>query len=122
MVKMMFRLLVVMFLLQSTWTVAAQYCEHELGLDGIAVSHSSLEHDAIAGTVSDTTALQAGDQTSSNLDSDCAYCHLGAMKSMLPVKVMESAATGVPHPIEISSTYPPVVPRQPERPNWLLAA
>lgn len=117
MVRLILRLLIVMFLLESSWAVAAQYCRHELGLDGIATSHSSMEHQAIA-----KTAVQTENQGSPGLDSDCPFCHLGAMKSMLPLTVITKLAIDLPHPVEQLLIYPRIAPHQPDRPNWFLAA
>jgi hypothetical protein len=121
MLKRFLRLLVVIFLLQSTWAVAAQYCEHELGLDAIHFGHH--EHEHLAGDPTfDQTLVKADDQSAPVVDNDCPYCHLGAMKSIPTIQAIALSLPSPALPIEVTPFYPYIFPRQPERPNWLLAA
>jgi hypothetical protein len=122
MIRLGLRLLIVMFMLQSTWAVAAQYCRHELGLDAFHIGHHTHEHKTGDQSQVDQTVLKADNNAAPSIDSDCPYCHLGAMKSMLSISVVAPSAAAPPHPVELTLAYPGNIPFEPERPNWLLAA
>jgi len=115
-------LLLMMFLMESTWAAAAQYCRHELGIAAQHFGHHTHEHKAGDKSTLDQTTLKADDSSKPKADNDCPYCHLGAMKSMLSVVVFMPTATSLPTLTIAFSSYPTVTPRQPERPNWSIAA
>ncbi len=105
--------------MESTWAVAAQYCPHELGLN---VSNSC--HDANkAGSDKSLSQLPtlSADDSKSDTDNDCSYCHLGSMKSMVSILSLPSAVTESMTIITIVYSYADVTPRHPDRPNWLAA-
>lgn len=120
--KLVLRLLIVIFLLESTWAVAAQYCRHELGLDNQHFGHHTHQHQDKKQFDTSKIVLKVDSQPAPSIDSDCPYCHLGAMKSMLPLAVIVAAPTDPLSSLDLSQPYPLVTPRQPERPNWLPAA
>jgi hypothetical protein len=122
MARLVLRLFIMMFLLESTWAVAAQYCPHELGIDSISTAHQSFEHKLSAGSDFHESYVNTDNSANPSADSDCAYCHLGAMNSVLSTTDMPAAATVKPTPSEVVLFYPHLIPRQPERPNWPLAA
>jgi hypothetical protein len=122
MVKGLLKLIIALFLLQSAWVAAAQYCCHEAGSDVQHFGHHAHHHMSTAQTVADEAGHDAGGKPLPGADSDCSYCHLGTMKSMLAMSVTTPAVTGPPPLPEISPAYPHIVPHPPERPNWLRAA
>ena len=122
MARQFLKLIVVLFLLQSAWAAAAQYCRHELGLDVQHFGHHVHQHKIAGQPAIDVLALDADGKTVPGMDDDCSYCHLGAMKSMPSMFVTDATVVEPPPFPEISSTYPHIVPRLPERPNWLHAA
>lgn len=123
MVRFILKLLIVVFLMQSAWAAAAQYCQHELGVNTYHFGHHTHQHKNGDPSQVDQASIKADADTSkTGTDSDCPYCHLGAMKSMLPMVVMTPAATEPAPPTTLAYSYPNIVPRQPERPNWRLAA
>ena len=82
MLKLFLKFLIIVFLMESTWAVAAQYCPHELGLKVYHLAHHSYKQ------VSDDknqTALPTigADHSKPGSDNDCPYCNLGSMKSMV---------------------------------------
>ena len=117
MIRFFMRVLLVVFLLESTWAVAAQYCQHELGLDAIHFGHHVDKHKkGIAKASSHTVATS--DQSLPNSDNDCPFCHLGAMKSM-PLIMHQTSSAGDLSPLsDILITYYRVIPSPLERPNW----
>lgn len=122
MVRLILRLIILIFLMESTWAAAAQYCRHELGLTGQHFGHHTHQHKDGDPAAFDQTILKVDSKPMPSVDSDCPYCHLGAMKSMLPVPTITPSANAPPHIIEILQSFPQVIPLQPERPNWLIAA
>lgn len=122
MARQWLKLIVVLFVLQSAWAAAAQYCGHESGLDAQHFGHHVHQHNSGHQPTLDGPALGDDGKAVPGTDQDCAYCHLGAMKSMPSMLVPEAALADPPPFPDIASTYPHIVPRPPERPNWLRAA
>jgi len=119
MIKIFLKLLIVVFLMESTWAVAAQYCPHELGLKVSYLSHDANKADSDK-SLSQLPAIGA-DHSKSDTDNDCPYCHLGSMKSMVSILSLPSAVTESITIITIVYSYADVTPRHPDRPNWLAA-
>jgi hypothetical protein len=123
MVKLMLRLLIVIFLLESTWAVAAQYCSHELGLDVAYFNHHQPEPKVgNSPTLYAHALIKADTQNGSQVDNDCPYCHLGAMKFIPTLQIQSITLPNLLLPTEVILIYPLISPHQPERPNWRLAA
>jgi len=119
MVKFFLRLLIVVFLMESTWAVAAQYCPHELGIKSCSLEQSGQKLDSVKNQ-SDSSVIGV-DHSNADADNDCSYCHLGAMKSMVSTVSLTSAVAEGPVILTIVYSYPDVTPRHPERPNWTAA-
>jgi hypothetical protein len=122
MVKLILRLLLVVFLLESTWAVAAQYCRHELGLAAVHFGHHTHEHQGKDQSANKHAVSKADPADDASIDNDCAFCHLGAMKSMVSAVVFPSASADAAPPTDLLLSYPLTLPREPERPNWRAAA
>jgi hypothetical protein len=103
--------------MESTWAVAAQYCSHELGLKASHLGHHSKQL-SDEKNQTEITTIGATDQLQPDADNDCAYCHLGAMKSMVSILSLPSVKAESPPLTTITYSYPDVTPRHPERPNW----
>lgn len=106
--------------MESAWAVAAQYCSHELGLKASHLGHHSKQL-SVEKTQTAILTIDTADQSQSDADNDCAYCHLGAMKSMVSILSLPSVMAESPPLTTITYSYPDVTPRHPERPNWLSA-
>lgn len=119
MVKFFLRLLIVVFLMESTWAVAAQYCPHELGMKSCSLEQSDQKPDSVKNQ-SDLSTIGV-DHSKADADNDCPYCHLGAMKSMVSTVSLPSTVAESPAIITLAYSYPDVTPRHPERPNWTAA-
>jgi hypothetical protein len=117
MIKPFLKFLIVVFLMESTWAVAAQYCSHELGLKASHLGHHSKQVSG-GNTQIEISTISTADQSQPDADNDCAYCHLGAMKSMVSILSLPSVVTESPSITTITYSYPDVTPRHPERPNW----
>lgn len=119
---MILRLLIVMFLMESTWAAAAQYCRHELGIDAQQFGLHSLQYKSSTDRVESISQPVLSDDSANSVDLEhgCQNCHLGAMKSMLPMTgFMPDGATN--HVIaDVLLVYPHIVLRKPDRPNWSL--
>lgn len=113
MVKFFLKIFIVVFLMESTWAVAAQYCPHELGLK-VYHSYKQVNNDK------NQTALATigADHSKPDTDNDCPYCNLGSMKSMLSMLSLPSGIAQHTIITAIDYTYPDIVPRQLDRPNW----
>lgn len=123
MVKFILKLLILVFLLESTWAVAAQYCAHELGLKANHFGHHYHSHNKGDQNQPDQASIQADKSSKSDKDKDCPYCHLGAMKSMVQeIEIVPMVLDHSPPPSIIHYHYVNTVPRKPERPNWMPAA
>jgi len=112
--------LIVVFLMESTWAVAAQYCPHELGLKVHHLGHHSNKQVSSNKKQFELPAIGA-DHSKSDTDNDCPYCHLGSMKSMVSILSLPSAMTESMTIITVVYSYADVTPRHPDRPNWLAA-
>lgn len=121
-VKALFKILLIVFALQSSWAVAAQYCQHENSPKVNHIGHHTHKHSSQSANNSNLNDQKSTDTTkSSGTDTDCPYCHLGSIKSMvtdLPVIKAEIEPVVI---VDIHYTYPEVIPSKPERPNWNLA-
>lgn len=112
-------LLIVLLPLQFSWAATAAYCQHERAASTQHIGHHGHEHKNRA----EQSAAKNKSQESSTLgsmvsDSDCGYCHLSTIKSV----VMDS-----PKLSEVSGLEPQIVmvvrlqtrePDRLERPNW----
>lgn len=120
--KALFKILLLVFVLQSTWAVAAQYCQHEANSQVNHIGHHSHKHIPQSDNDSDLNNHQKPTDTNkTGVDTDCSYCHLGSIKSLvtdLPVINAEIESVVI---VGIDYSYPEIVPIKPERPNWNLA-
>lgn len=120
MIKFFVKFLIVVFLMESTWAVAAQYCPHELGLKVYHLGHHSYKQ--VSGDKNQTELPTIGaDHSKPDADNDCPYCHLGSMKSMISILSLPTADVESLSITPVTYSYPDVTPRHPERPNWPVA-
>jgi hypothetical protein len=120
-VKIFFKFLLIVFVLQSTWAVAAQYCQHEESAKASHLGHHTHKHIQQSDKDGDLNDQKPTDTKKTGVDTDCPYCHLGSIKSMvtdLPVINAEIESVVI---IDIDYSYPEIIPIKPERPNWSLA-
>lgn len=117
MIKFFLKFLIVVFLMESTWAVAAQYCPHELGLKVYHLGQHSKVQVSNDKTQNELPAIGL-DHSKPDADNDCPYCHLGSMKSMLSIWPLPTAVAELPSVLTIAYSYSDVTPRHPERPNW----
>lgn len=110
------------FVLQSTWAVAAQYCQHEESQKVDHIGHHTHKHVSQDGDSSKAKDQKSVDTTKSDIDTDCPYCHLGSIKSMVTGLPVINADIEPLEMVPIYYSYPEVIPSKPERPNWNLAA
>lgn len=120
-VKFFFKLLLFIFVMQSTWAVAAQYCQHEENTKVNHIGHHSHKHIQQGDVDSDLNHQKQTDTNKSGVDTDCPYCHLGSIKSMVTDLPVISAGIGPVVIVEIDYSFPEIIPLKPERPNWNLA-
>lgn len=121
MVKWFLKILILIFLLESTWAVAAQYCAQELGLKANHFGHH-YDHKNGNKASPDQSSIQADKSSKSDKDKDCPYCHLGAMKTIIhEIRLPAIVLTRLSPAGVIHHHYVNTVPRQPERPNWISA-
>lgn len=117
--KLFFKILLIVFVLQSTWVLAAQYCQHEEGSKVEHVGHHSHKHTSQNEKENKLSDQKTGDKSKS--DTDCSYCHLGSIKSLITtIPILESAIEPLIL-VDINYGYPEIIPLKPERPNWNLA-
>lgn len=109
-------------MIQSTWAVAAQYCQHENSINANHIGHHTHKHDNQNDTNISLTDNQTTDNSKSKADTDCPYCHLGSIKSIINTLPTLNAAVEPVAIIDIYYSYPEIIPLKPERPNWNLAA
>lgn len=108
--------------MQSTWAIAAQYCEHKETPKVEHLGHHTHKHDSENDDVIDKVDQNSsGDSSNFSVDTDCPYCHLGSIKSMVAsLSVFDSNITPVVM-VDVYDSYPEIIPLKPERPNWILA-
>lgn len=119
MIRIFIKMLVFVFLLESSGAAVAQYCEHDLyPLVSAKLSASGSAQDSIQ------AAAISMDQSNANsvADNECGFCHVGTVKSLMLNYGLVSPDLTLPLALEsflISRTRSPDLP---ERPNWFFAA
>lgn len=119
--RFLFKILLLVFVLQSTWAVAAQYCQHEENPTVNHIGHHTHKHISQSDSGSNLNSQKSSDTSKSDVDTDCSYCHLSSIKSMmnsLPILEAEIEPLAM---VAMHYSYPEVIPSKPERPNWNLA-
>lgn len=119
--KFLFKILLVVFVLQSTWAVAAQYCQHEENPKVEHIGHHTHKHTSQTAESSHVTNQKTSDSSKSEIDIDCAFCHLSSIKSMITYLPVINAEIEPVVLTDIYYSYPEIIPLKPERPNWNLA-
>ncbi len=119
--KFFFRILLVVFVMQSTWAVAAQYCQHEESPKVDHLGHHEHKHDSQNDDFSDTVDQSSSDSSKFSADTDCPYCHLGTIKSMIAYLLAFDASIELAVIVDVYDSYPEIIPLKPERPIWILA-
>lgn len=110
-----------MFVLQSAWAVAAQYCQHEKNVKVDHIGHHTHEHNPQTADIKIATDQNTADNIKADVDTDCPYCHLGSIKSMIVILPIFDAQIQPVELVDIFYSYPEIIPLKPERPNWSLA-
>ncbi len=119
--KYFFKILLIVFVLQSTWAVAAQYCQHEKSIKVNHLGHHIHKHDLKNADNKNVIEHKSTDSSKSVNDTDCPYCHLGSIKSMIVNLPNFDAQIEPVQIVDIYYSYPEIIPLKPERPNWNLA-
>lgn len=119
--KVLFKILLIIFVLQSNWTIAAQYCQHEKNPKVDHIGHHTHKHSSQADDVSKVNDQKSSNSVKSDVDTDCPYCHLGSIKSMINTLPVLNAEIEPIVLVDIYYSYPEIIPLKPERPNWNLA-
>ena len=107
-------LLLLVLPLQLSWAAAAGYCQH----GGATEVAGHLGHHVHQHVAADDAAQDPGDDKAPCVDDDCAYCHLGSLKTVgahavVPDVTARSAFDSPPDP-RVSSHIPAGL----DRPNW----
>lgn len=121
-VRIIFKILLIIFVLQSTWAVAAQYCQHEEGPKIDHIGHHTHNHSSQKNDANNIGDHKSINTSKSDIDTDCPYCHLGSIKSIITSLPILDAAIEPLVMVDIYYSYPEIIPRKPERPNWNSAA
>lgn len=119
--RIFFQILLIVFVLQSTWALAAQYCQHEENMKVDHIGHHTHNHNSKNADSSNLTDQKSSGKSKSEIDTDCAYCHLGSIKTMITTLPILDAAIEPIVVVDIYYSYPEIIPLKPERPNWYLA-
>ena len=119
--KILFKILLLVFVLQSTWAIAAQYCEHEENVKVDHIGHHTHKHSSQDSDKKTSNDQKSNKTSKSDIDTDCPYCHLGSIKSMINTLPILNTEIEPIILVDISYSYPKIIPRKPERPNWNLA-
>lgn len=105
-------------MLQSIWAVAAQYCEHEKNPKADHIGHHVHKHDTQKSDSENLIDLNLADNSNSDTDADCPYCHLGSIKSLIINTPVFDTQIDQVQLVDIYYSYPEIIPLKPERPNW----
>jgi hypothetical protein len=107
--------LIVLMPVQLTWAAAAPYCGHETTAAAADhVGHHEHQHDA---SLDVSPPADDGAAAAPVLDSDCAFCHLGASASVPAVIDAIALAPAFVFTIARVSAYLSHIPTPPERPD-----
>ena len=103
-------LLLALLSLQSTWAVAAAYCQHEAKRDAAHFGHHA------GAQVEAATPTDGGD--SGVAEGHCHDCHAAGVYLVLPAAPAHGDVTG-PAPLHAAAPWLPAPPASPpERPDW----
>lgn len=119
--KALFKILLIIFVLQSTWAVAAQYCQHEESPTVNHIGHHTHKHFSQTENGSNLIDQTSSDSSKLDIDTDCSYCHFSSIKSMMNTLPVFEADIEPLAMVAMHYSYPEVIPSKPERPNWNLA-
>ncbi|PPC99562.1 MAG: hypothetical protein CTY35_03730 [Methylotenera sp.] len=119
--KILFKILLIVFVMQSNWAVAAQYCQHEEDSKVEHIGHHTHKHDSNSDDNSHAVDQKSNDTANLNIDSDCPYCHLFSIKSITSTLPLLEPKIEPVLVVDIYYSYPEIIPIKPERPNWNLA-
>ena len=120
-VRILFKILLIVFVMQSTWAVAAQYCQHEENPKVEHIGHHTHKHDSKSDDNSNAVDQKYNDTANLNIDSDCPYCHLFSIKSIISTLPFLEPEIEPVLVVDVHYSYPEIIPLKPERPNWNLA-
>ncbi len=119
--KFLFKILLIVFVLQSTWAVAAQYCQHEENPKVEHIGHHTHKHSSQSSSNGDVSDQKSSDSSKTEIDTDCPFCHLSSIKSIIANFPVINAEIEPVVVADIYYSYPEIIPLKPERPNWNLA-
>ena len=119
--KFLFKILLIVFVLQSTWAVAAQYCQHEENPKVEHIGHHTHKHSSQSSSNGDVSDQKSSDSSKTEIDTDCPFCHLSSIKSMITNVSLINPEIVPVVVTDIYYSYPEIIPLKPERPNWNLA-
>jgi len=111
-------LLAFVVVFQSSWALAAPYCQHERTVASAHFGHHEHQHEAISVAASGDTADASAAQTPDGVDVDCSACHASSPAIVLPI----IHALTDPRQSERIARVPTASPAASsaciERPNW----
>lgn len=103
---------------QSSWALAAPYCQHERTLASAHFGHHDHEHEALAIAASGDTGDAAAAQTLAGVDVDCSTCHASSHAIVLPIAHVLTDLRRSLHVPRIPTGSPGAFAAYIERPNW----
>ncbi len=103
---------------QSSWALAAPYCQHEPTLASAHFGHHEHEHEtpsvAASGDVGDASAAEGP----AGVDADCSACHASSPAIIFPIAQAPSDPRQSEHAARVPTASPAALSARIERPNW----
>lgn len=120
-VNFFLKIILVLFFMQSTWAIAAQYCQHEKKPHEHHFGHHIHKHSYQQNDDSSVSHQSLGDSSVFSIDTDCPYCQIASIKSMIATLLVFDGNFKHFLILEHYDNFPEIIPHKPERPNWTLA-
>lgn len=111
--KLLLIVLLALVPLQVSWAAVTIYCQQEMGPAAEHLGHHEHQHEGSGSRVDGMP-----DTGATGIDLDCASCHAGHAKPMLPDELTLAKVPAPPFEWFIALFFPFPITDTPERPNW----
>lgn len=116
--SLLITLLALFVVFQSSWALAAPYCQHERTIASAHFGHHEHEHEAPAVTASGDNQDASASKAPAGLDVDCSTCHASSPALVLPATPALSDPRQSERISRVPTAAPAALSARIERPNW----
>jgi hypothetical protein len=103
---------------QSSWALAAPYCQHERTLASAHFGHHEHEHETPSVAASGDTGDATAAQVPAGVDVDCSACHASSPAIVFPIAHALTDPRQSEQVTRVPTALPAALSARIERPNW----